>query len=406
MQFWDKFAPRRRAQRRGSTAGLLQPGDGISANKSKAKQYDKRAAPRMSNMLTRSISASLVTGEGMTMSLPGVLTSTKRASDGGATLAPPKRMSSLAPGMFRGTSTRVGLRTQPDTRWSSTVEDDFSASGNFSIEGGDFQENQGGATLAPPKRMSSLAPGMFRGTSTRVGLRTQPDTRWSSTVEDDFSSASGNFSIEGGDFQENKNAGTEMKEAGVSSEISETTTHITQARDASFAPHFDPEATRFDSSLGPDTFANFGLSFEIPEATSERRPQFDPLSSTTGFDCSLGPDTFANFGSAISLVEDTTARAPSSPTLVFESSKEAGALFVKIDSSEATENQVTAAEFEASQQQSVTLVDLKSSAADPAFASYEHSGTQSFSYSEGPESCVQFDPNCSKAQVFSVGVDS
>ena len=285
--------------------------------------------------------------------------------------------------------------------------------------------SDGGATLAPPKRMSSLTPAIFRGTSTRTGLQTQPDhTRWSSTVEDDFG-ASGNFSIAGGDFQGNEN-GTEMKKAGASFEISETTAESTQAHEGSFAPHFDPESTGFDSSLGPDTFANFGLSFEIrPEtatteewrrSTSQARaasappPQFDPQS--TEFDSSLGPDTFAKFGSAVPL-DYTTAEAPSSPSLVFESSKE-GALFADFDSSAADipcarkatseKKEVTAAEFEASQQES--LVDLRSSAAGPAFASYEHSGAQLFSYSEGPESFVQFDPNSSKPQVFNVGDDS
>ena len=360
MQFLDKFAPRRRAQRRGSTAGLLQPEDGIAAN-SKARQYNKRVAPRVSNMLTKSLSTSLVT-EGMSMSLPaaGRETSTKRASDGGATLAPPKRMSSFTRAMVRGTSTRIGLQRQPDlTRWSSSVEDDFDASGNFSIEGEDFQGNE-----------------------------------------------------------EN---GTDMKR-GASFEIPETT----QAREASFAPQFDPESTGFDSSLGPDTFANFGLSFEIPEAststTEERRrstpqareasfapPQFDPQS--TGFDSSLGPETFAKFGSSVPL-EYTTAKTPSSPLLAFESSKE-GALFADFDSNGADisgarkatseEEQVTASDFEAPQQQSFANLLKKSSAAGSTFASYEHSATQLFSYSEGPESFVQFDPNSSKPQVFYVG---
>jgi hypothetical protein len=316
MHFMDKFRkknqdepPRRRAPRRGSTAGLLQPEDGIAAD-SKARRYDKRAAPHMSDILTNSLSTCLVT-EGMTMSLPGV--TTKRASDGGATLAPPKRLLSLTPGMFRGTGARVGLETQPDTQWS-TIEDDLGASDNFSIGSGDFQENE-----------------------------------------------------------------NEMKEAGASFKIPETTTttttESTQAQEASFAPQFD---TQFDTQ-------------------------------STGFDSSLGPDTFAHFDSAAPL-ESTTAKGPS--PIVFESSQE-GAFFADFDSSaaanipgarKATEKQVTAAEIEASQQQSETLVDLESSATGPGFASHEHLGAQLFSYSpgEGPESFVQFDPNSSEPQVFSV----
>ena len=399
MQFLDKFRkknqdeappPRRRAPRRGSTAGLLQPEDEIAAD-SKARRYDKRAVPRVSDIVTKSLSTSMALAEGLNVSLPGVTSITKRASDGGAT------------------------------------------------------------TPTPLKRISSLTPVMFRGTSPRgVSLETEPDERWSNVLEDeDFLGASRDFSIDDGAFQKNEN---EMKGTRSSFQISEFTAETSQGQEASFAPQFDPQSAEFDSSSpSPDKFADFGhaapfeattaksnspiLVFEsfpeaapfadfqendksmnetgasshIPATTTKSSqaqevsftPQFDSQESA-GFD--LGPDTFTDFDH-ITPRRLTTAQAPS-PILASESSPK-GVDFADFDSN-ATSNAKHVAitsELEASQQQqqSMAFVDLESSAAaGPMFATYQHSSADLFSYSEGPESFVQFDPNSSEPRVITV----
>jgi hypothetical protein len=270
MQFLDKFRkknqdepppPRKRAPRRGSTAGLLQPEDDIGAD-SKARRYDKRAGPRVSDILTNSLSTSLALAEGLKESLPSV-TSSKRASDGGASLAPSNLLSSLTPDMFCGPNARrVGLdEMQPDARWS-TVEDDLGGSGIFSLDDGDFRENEN------------------KLTKTRASFQ-----------------------------------------------IPETTTESSQEREASFAPQFDPPSTTstgFDSSLlGPaDTFVDFGKATPSPPTTTAKAS-----SPTLAFESSQEGAAFADFqefGKAALPPLTTTAKA-SSPTLAFELSQEGAA---------------------------------------------------------------------------------
>ena len=302
------------APRRGSAAGLLQPENGFAAD-SKARRYDKRAAPRVSDLLTRSLSTShLVVTE-------------KRLR-----IAPPKRISSLTPVTFGGPCACIGLEAQPDTSWPSTIGDDFGASGNFPIDGVEFQDgslqpengvaadskarrydeiaaprsdmlsrtvltphlvteitdrrmetmpppsvrrtkraSDGGATrLAPPKRMSSLTPVIFLGTSAHVGLETQPDTSWSSTVKDDLG-ASGNFSLGGGDFQESENI------LGFDSLVD---LESSAAGSAAFASYEHSGAQLlFYYSMGPESFVQFDPNSSEPHWCS--MPRIPKLTSAT-----------------------------------------------------------------------------------------------------------------------------
>jgi hypothetical protein len=257
----------------------------------------------------------------------------------------------------------------------------------MSFPGGDItsikrsSENDGGSSLiAPIKRMSSLTPIMFLGTSARgiAGLQLQPDhSRWSTVDEDEFD-ASGNFSIGGaGDFQANENENHERKETGASFEIPERNpieSSSPSRDDASFAPPFDPQesdSTGFDSSLGPDIFdavppPPLGLLVESPP--------------TLAFESSLEGAVFADFD--LSAVNRSGAhKATEKPRVAADTA---------------------AAEFE-QPPSSQPLDDLpEESSVRPAFASYEHSNAQLFSRSEGPELFFQFDPNSSKAQVFTM----